>query len=146
MKKETTRKILLKKSRKWTICLAFGDPRSLTLLGRCLIFKNLGIPQLIYSALVSSTPRETSVKLNRTYLLNFIWNKKTDKIKRQILYQNYFDGGLRVTNILTTFKSLNLAWIPRLWKNENCSGESWLYILTSQFKTYNGLNFLLQRY
>ena len=119
--------------------LNFWRSRSLTLLGRCLIFKSLGIPQLIYSASMSSMPTEASVKLITNYLFNFIWNKKPDKIKRQVMYQDYMDGGLRVPNILTTFKSLNLAWIPRLLKSENCSDESWSYIPSYYFKMYGGL-------
>ena len=74
--------------------LNFCRSRSLTLLGRCLIFKSLGVPQLIYSASMSSMPIEASVKLITNYLFNFIWNKKPDKIKRQVMYQDYMDGGL----------------------------------------------------
>ena len=84
--------------------LNFWRSRSLTLLGRCLIFKSLGIPQLIYSASMSSMPIEASVKLITNYLFNFIWNKKPDKIKRQVMYQDYMDGGLHVPNVLTTFR------------------------------------------
>ena len=87
---------------------------------------------------------ETSVKLITNYLFNFIWNKKPDKIKRQVLYTDYIDNGLRVPNILTTFKSLNLAWIPRLLKSENCSDVSWSYIPSYYFKRCGGLNFLLR--
>ena len=57
--------------------LNFWRSRSLTLLGRCLIFKSLGVPQLIDSASMSSMPMETSVKLITNCLFNFIWHKKT---------------------------------------------------------------------
>ena len=39
-----------------------------------------------------------------------MWSKKPDKIKRQITYLDYIDGGLRVPNISTTFKAIKLAY------------------------------------
>ena len=34
-----------------------------------------------------------------TSLFDFIWRKKPDEIKRQVMYQDYVDGGLRVPNM-----------------------------------------------
>ena len=44
---------------------------------------------------------------------DFVWCKKPDKIKRQVMYQDYVDGGLRVPNMEVMAKSLKLAWISR---------------------------------
>ena len=78
--------------------------RNLSLFGRVLITRSLSIPHLIYSMsmLVSSVT---------TSLFDFIWCKKPDKIKRQVMYQDYVDGGLRVPNMEVMAKSLKLAWI-----------------------------------
>ena len=43
-------------------------------------------------------------------------NRQNKKASQKRLYQDIIDGGLRVPNILTTFKSLKLAWTPRLLK------------------------------
>ena len=59
--------------------LNFWRSRGLTLLSRCLIFKSLGIPQLIYSASMLNMPQETSIKLVTSYLFNFIWKKNLTK-------------------------------------------------------------------
>ena len=48
-----------------------------------------------------------------TSLFDSIWRKKPDKIKRQVMYQDYVDGGLRVPNMEVMAKSLKLAWISR---------------------------------
>ena len=86
--------------------------RNLSLFGRVLITKSLGIPHLIYSKpmLVNAPEIVSSVT---TSLFDFIWCKKPDKIKRQVMYQDYVDGGLRVPNMEVMAKSLKLAWISR---------------------------------
>ena len=47
-------------------------------------------------------------------IFSFIWNKKPDKIKRNIMCQDYINGGLRAPDPDILFKSLRLAWISRL--------------------------------
>ena len=100
--------------------LAAWRTRKLSLFGRCLI-------QVIQSL-----------------LFQFLWKNKPDKIKRQVLYQDYCDGGLRVTNVEIMFKSLRLAWIQRLLKNDDEEENSWSTIPNFYFNKYGGLNFLLR--
>ena len=75
--------------------------RNLSLFGRGLITKCLGIPHVIYSMSMLVTP------------FDFIWCKKPDKIKRQVMYQDCVDGRLSVPNMEVMAKSLKLAWISR---------------------------------
>jgi len=67
--------------------------RNLSLFGRCLITKSRGIPLLVYSTSMLVIPLET-VSSVTTSLFDFIWCKKPDKVKRQVMYQDYVDGGL----------------------------------------------------
>ena len=55
-------------------------------------------------------------------LFDFIWCKKPDKIKRQVMHQDYVDGGLRVPNMEVIAKSLKLAWISK-FLSMCCQGE-----------------------
>ena len=82
--------------------------RNLSLFGRVLITKSLGIPHQIYSKLMLVTTPEI-VSCVTTSLFDFVWCKKPDKIKRQVTYQDYVDGGLRVPNMEVMAKSLKLA-------------------------------------
>jgi len=50
------------------------------------------------------TPSEI-VSSVTTSLFDFIWCKKPDKIKRQVMYQDYVDGGLCVPNMEVMAKS-----------------------------------------
>ena len=100
------------KVQKLTTNLDIWRSRNLSLFGRVLITKSLGIPHLIYSKSMLVTPPEI-VSSVTTSLFDFIWCKKPDKIKRQVMYQDYVDGGLRVPNMEVMAKSLKLAWISR---------------------------------
>ena len=118
--------------------------RKLSLFGRVLITKSLGIPHLIYSKSMLVTPSEV-VSSVTTSLFDFIWCKKPDKIKRQVMYQDYVDGGLRVPNMEVMAKSLKLAWISRFLSTDVLSRkENWKAIPYHFFREYGGLNFLLR--
>ncbi|KAK2566685.1 hypothetical protein P5673_009355, partial [Acropora cervicornis] len=109
-----------------------------------LITKSLGIPHLIYSKSMLVTPSEV-VSSVTTSLFDFIWCKKPDKIKRQVMYQDYVDGGLRVPNMEVMAKSLKLAWISRFLSTDALSRkENWKAIPYHFFREYGGLNFLLR--
>ena len=93
--------------------LDMWSSRDLTLFGKVMLIKTLGISQLIYSA--SNLPVPTGIEDSvKTKCFKFLWRNKKDKIKRTGLYQDTNNGGLRMTYIGLMFKSLKLAWIPRI--------------------------------
>ena len=65
--------------------------RDLTLFGRVLIVKSLGISQLIYSASNVDVPNYV-ISTVKKRLFGFLWKNNRDKIKRVGLYQNYDKG------------------------------------------------------
>ena len=90
-----------------------------------MITKSLGIPYLIYPMSMLVTPSEI-VSSVTTSLFDLIWCKKTDKIKRQVIHQDYVDGGLSVPNMEVMAKSLKLAWISRFLSTDVLSRkENW---------------------
>ena len=120
--------------------LDMWSSRDLTLFGKVMLIKTLAISQLIYSASNHPVPAriEDSVK---TKCFKFLWRNKKDKIKRSGLYQDSNKGGLRMTDISLMFKSLKLAWIPRLL----CAGKkNWCTVPDHYFRKMGGLNFLLR--
>ena len=113
--------------------------RDLTLFGRVLIIKALGISQLVYSASNVEVPRDVIDNV-KGRLFRFLWKNKRDKIKRVGLYKDYDEGGLRMVDIATLIKSLHLAWVPRLL----CAGhQNWKTVPDYCFKKWGGLKFLL---
>ena len=75
-------------------------PRDLTLYGKSLLAKALGVSQLIYIASMLSVP-ETLIKSVQTQLFSFLWNNKKDKIKRLVMYQTLVNGGINFINFST---------------------------------------------
>ena len=117
--------------------------RNLSLLDKCLNVKCLGIAHLVYSALMLVIPN-TYIPVIKNSVFNFIWNKKQDKIKRDVMYQGYSNGGLHAPNVEILFKSLHLAWIFRFVVRDQNFLETWKSIPNYFFKKYGGFNFLLR--
>ena len=117
--------------------------RNLTLFGRCLITKSLGISQLVHTISSLDVPREFLGAVNST-IFKFIWKNKKDKLKRKLMILDYDQGGLRAPSIDVLAKSLKLAWISRLLTDEPTCRESWKTIPNYFFEKCGGLNFLLR--
>ena len=113
--------------------------RDLTLYGKAMIIKALGLSSLVYSASNLNVPKDV-VSNVKGRLFRFLWRNKRDKIKREGLDQRYDKGGLRMTDIETMIKALRLAWIPRLIQNGH---PNWKFLPDRLFKKYGGLHFLL---
>jgi len=82
--------------------------RDLTLFGRTLLIKSLGLSQLIYSSLMLSVP-ESVIQQTQTKLSSFLWKHKKDKIKQQVLFQPLSKGGLNFPCFRTVVKALKLS-------------------------------------
>ena len=114
--------------------------RDLTLMGRTLLVKALGISKIVYSASMLCVPEEV-IKRVQEKLFSFLWQNKKDKIKRTVLYQRPCGGGLNFPNVRTTVKALRLCWIGRLLSESN---DAWKAIPNAYFNRYGGLPFLLK--
>ena len=114
--------------------------RDLTLFGRVLIIKSLGLSQIIYSSSILNIP-EGFARLVKTKLFNFLWKNKRDKIKRSGLYQDIDKGRLRMIDIEIMLKALKLAWIPILLSSGR---QNWRTVPDYYLRKLGGLNFLLK--
>jgi len=72
--------------------------RQLSNFRHCLIAKSLGISQIVHSAAVLDIHKNYIAKIQSS-IFKFIWKEKQDKIKREVLYQDYERSGLRVTHV-----------------------------------------------
>ena len=76
----------LNRIRKMKIRLNLWLWRDLTLYGKALLAKTLGVSQLVYAASLLSVPNAV-IKIFQTELFSFLWKNKKDKIKRAVIYQ-----------------------------------------------------------
>ena len=115
--------------------------RDLTIYGKSLLVKALGVSQLVYAASMLSVP-EALIKTVQNNLFAFLWKNRKDKIKRMVMYQPLEYGGINFMHFHTLVKSLRLAWIGRLLGD---SDDKWKAIPNFYFHGYGGLSaFLLK--
>ena len=88
--------------------------RILTPLGRITVLKTLLIAKLNHLFISLPDPSvETISKLNKLFY-KFIWQSSTDRIKREVLCQEYCKGGLKMTQLNNYIYGLKISWIRRL--------------------------------
>ena len=58
--------------------------RHLSIFGRCLIVKSLGISQIVHSAAVLDIHKDYITKIQSS-ILKFIWKEKQDKIMKEVV-------------------------------------------------------------
>ena len=63
---------------------------------------------------------------------NFLWNDKGDKIKRNIMINDYSKGGLKMIDIASFNRSLKATWIKKYLHKENCG--SWKSFFDSELE------------
>ena len=131
------------KLQKLQTVLDIWNCRNLTILGRCLIAKSLGISQLVHMISNLNTSNDYIHAVNSA-IFKFIWRKKKGKIKRKVMISDYVKGGIRAPSIDVMVKSLNLAWIPRFLPEGQTYKESWKVIPSYLLEKFGGLNFLLR--
>ena len=72
--------------------------RNLSIQGRILILKTLGLSKFLYLASQICIPKWVVQKLNKLSY-NFVWNGHPDKVKRSVLINTYENGGLQMLDL-----------------------------------------------
>ena len=74
---------------------------------------SLALSPLLYLASVIHVP-EIVIKEVKCIIVDFIWDGKPPKIAYDVLIQQIFDGGLKLTDFESKVKSLKSIWVNRL--------------------------------
>ena len=95
-----TKLLDMKKSIKlWSI-------KTITALGRITVLKTIIIPKLTYLFIFLPNPSNKLLKIINDALFKFIWQNKPDKLKRDLITQEYQDGGIKMINITNFIAAL----------------------------------------
>ena len=86
--------------------------RKLTIYGKVCLINTLAISKFIYTASILNYPKDQIIKLFNKRIFNFIWNKK-DRIKRNTMIGNIYQGGINLVDIESKIKSLKAAWVKK---------------------------------
>ena len=108
--------------------------RGLSVYGKVTIIKALIIPKFVYILSLLPAPKEIVQELNRI-LFKFLW-KGTDKVTRLSAINEYENGGLKMIDLESMVKSLRLAWLKRIFGENDGAWKSYLRV---SLKRYGGL-------
>ena len=92
--------------------------RRLTLIGKITVLKSLATSQLVYMLSPLRTDVNAIKEANKIFY-TFLWNGKGDKIKRDVMINDYPNGGLKMIDIQSFSKSLKVTWIKKYLDTEN---------------------------
>ena len=95
--KDAAQKNFEDKLKKLQMQLHWWKARKLSLKGRTLIIKSLGLANFNFLASVIYIPQDIIKKVNQL-IFHFLWNGACDKVKRDIMIQSYENGGYEMTN------------------------------------------------
>jgi hypothetical protein len=93
--------------------------RNLTVIGRITVVKTLILPLFNHLFLSLPNPSNEIVKKINELLYSFIWNSPVCRVKKEILQNNYDNGGLKMINLNAFILSLKSTWICRLFQKDN---------------------------
>jgi len=114
--------------------------RGLTMQGRNLILKSLGLSQLVYVLINTVVDNKRMTEIQR-FVFQFLWQgKNKEKLKRNIMIQDYKDGGLKAPDLQIMKKILNYGWIKRILNHEN---TVWRELLFHSLQPIGGIEYLL---
>ena len=98
--------------------LNIWSSRELTVGGKILVFKTLGMSKMQYLAQMAHVPRHIIEQLKALHK-KFLWNNRSPKVKHSTLIGEYYDGGLKDVDIESKFKALKLTWIKKLYDDSD---------------------------
>ena len=98
--------------------------RTLSLKGKSLIINSIGASGLWYTATVLPMPDWAVTRIN-TAIYDFLWNGKTELVKRTTCQLPLQHGGLAVINPGDKARALKLRWVP-LIGDPLCSSK-WVF-------------------
>ena len=113
-------------------CLNCWIGRHLTIYGRICIIKSLALPKLVHLFSSIPNPPERIIKGIEDICFKFIWNNKSERIKRNILCNDYEKGGFRMLDIKMFCMAQKLVWVKKLLDDTNFSKWKLLFLTNVQ--------------
>ena len=98
--------------------LSSWNYRRLTLFGKITVLKSLIASQLVYILAPLPTNHHALKEINSLFY-DFLWSGKGDKIKRDVMINDYANGGLNMIDINSFSKSLEIISISKIMGNGN---------------------------
>ena len=88
--------------------------RNITPMGRITILKSLVLSQITHILQALPSPEPTLLTKIENLCFDFIWNKKRHEVKKETVYKDTADGGLKMLNMVEFDFSLKITWLRKL--------------------------------
>ena len=105
--------------------------RGLSIYGKVTIIKSLLIPKLVYASSLLPTPAKI-IKQAEHIIYTFLWKGK-DKVTRLSAINNFEGGGIKMIDIESMVKALRLAWLKRIFNDNESTWKTYLLYLLKDF-------------
>ena len=116
-------------------CLSCWEYRRLSLLGKIVVLKSLIASQLVYILSPLPTKHAALDEINNMFY-DFLWSRRGDKIKRDVMISDYKNGGLRMIDIKSFNKALKSTWVKKYLDNDNHG--KWKLLFDSEIRDLGG--------
>ncbi|KAJ8023150.1 hypothetical protein HOLleu_38251 [Holothuria leucospilota] len=97
--------------------LHLWSTRDLSPIGKNVIVKSFALSQLVFLFQVLPDPPESFINEVQSCIFNFIWSGNPDKVRRKTMYNEFHQGGLKVTHIRSFIHALKVTWVKRYFNN-----------------------------
>ena len=97
--------------------------RLLTPVGKITVVKSIILSRLTHLFISLPNPSEKIISNLEQDLFRFVWSNKPHKIGRNIIMQNYEEGGLNMVNIRCFIKAMKMSWVDRLINDDSLLTE-----------------------
>ena len=77
-----------------------------------MIIKSIGLSKFQYLASLIHIPEPIVSQIN-SILYEFVWQGKSDKVKRSIFEQEFKNGGFKMANFKDIIKAASVVWVKR---------------------------------
>ena len=116
-------------------CMILREYRRLTFLGKIVVLKSLIASQLVYILSPLPTKHAALDEINNMFY-DFLWSRRGDKIKRDVMINDYKNGGLRMIDIKSFNKALKSTWVKKYLDNDNHG--KWKLLFDSEIRDLGG--------
>lgn len=116
--------------------------RGLSIYGKVTIIKSLLIPKLVYASSLLPTPAKI-IKQAEHIIYTFLWKGK-DKVTRLSAINNFEGGGIKMIDIESMVKALRLAWLKRIFNDNESTWKTYLLYLLKEFRDHFSLFYYLE--
>ena len=108
--------------------------RNFTPIGKIVILKTLILSKFTHLFSILPTPTTEFTRKLEKLFYDYLWDGKPDKIKRQTVSQEYYQGGLKMINIQNFIVGLKATWIKRTISSFN---SQWIQLFQTTITTVN---------